>query len=287
MRFILSTGSLYNLDVDTCMTLAAATGFAGIELVVDWRWETHRLSHLERLVGRHNLPILAIHSPFLNFAIPGWPAQPIDRIKQSVGLAEAIGAGTVVVHPPARWLRLQLGLAAPHRSYQFSLPLPLAGPGSLGRWLQHDLPAYQATTAVKIAVENMPCRPLGPLKLEPHHFHRPDQLRQFQYLTLDTTHLATRRSDLFDFYEQVKARVVHLHLSNYNGREHQLPAEGELPLAAFLQRLAADHYPGLISLELNTVSLQAEDELALRQNLRASLLFCQAALGPEGFSDVP
>jgi len=37
---ILSTGSLFNFDVDTVMALAAETGFDGVELMVDWRRET-------------------------------------------------------------------------------------------------------------------------------------------------------------------------------------------------------------------------------------------------------
>lgn len=277
---ILSTGSLYNLDVDTTMALAAEAGFAGLELGVDWRWETHRLAHLERLMARHRLPILAVHSPFRAVPIQSWPADPVERIKQSVALAEALGAQTVVVHPPERWLRLQLLLAGPERTRKLTLPLPLAGLGRLGRWLLAELPEFQTQTPVKIAVENMPCRPFGPFTLEPHHWSRPDQLRRFPYLALDTTHVGTRRVDLLDFYAQLRPQVTHLHLSNYrHGREHQLLAQGDLPLTALLTRLATDGFTGLISLELNAFDLQAEDMRALRQNLRDSLEFCKEGLG--------
>ncbi|MDX1520576.1 MAG: hypothetical protein R3264_03025, partial [Anaerolineae bacterium] len=114
--------------------------------------------------------------------------------------------------------------------------------------------------------------------LEPHHYHQPGRLRQFQHLTLDTTHVGTRRTDLFEFYRQIKARVAHVHLSNYNGQEHQLVHNGELPLAALLEQLRHDHFEGCISLELGPYSLQADDEQALRQNLRDCLVFCQQAL---------
>lgn len=282
MRFpiILSTGSLYNLDVDTIMALAAETGYAGIELVVDWRWETHRLAHLERLMTRHQLPILAVHSPFLPLPIQGWPDEPVARVKRSVQLAEAVGARVVVVHPPERWIRLQVAFRGPARSAKLTLPLPLAGRGELGRWLWSDLPEFQLTTSIKIAVENMPCRPFGPFKLEPHHFFQPAQLNHFEYLTLDTTHVGTRRAGLLDFYRAVQHKVAHIHLSNYNGREHRLLAEGTLPLAEFLQTLAHTGYAGLISLELNAFDLQAGDEVALRRNLRHNLAFCHTALSP-------
>jgi sugar phosphate isomerase/epimerase len=278
-KIILSTGSLYTFDLDTTMALAAETGFDGVELMIDWRRETYHLPHLEQLVERHQLPIVAVHSPFAHMNIQGWPADPVGMVKQSVDLAEALGAQTVVVHPPGRWVRLQAMVAGPYHSRKIYVPLPVAGPGRLGRWLLEELPTFQAGTTVKVAVENMPCRRFGPFRLNHFHLTSPEQLRRFQYLTLDTTHVGTRQLDLLDFYQQLKGKVAHLHLSNFNGKEHQLPANGHLPLAELLAALVRDEYEGLVSLELGPASLQADDEAALRQNLQACLDFCRAALG--------
>lgn len=275
---ILSTGSLFNFDVDTVMSLAAEAGFDGVELMVDWRRETHEPTHLQRLMARHNVPILAVHNPFVKMFSQNWPEDPIASIKQSVALAEAVGAKTVVVHPPGRWVRFQGYITTPYRSRKISLPLALLGQGQLGRWLHQNLAGFQTTTGVKITVENMPCRWLGPFRLEPHHYASPDILNQFQYLTLDTTHVGTRRVDLLAFYGQVESRVAHIHLSNFNGREHQLPDDGSLPLVALLKRLVQNRYQGLITLELNPQSLQSENETRLKQNLWDSLAFCQRAL---------
>jgi len=217
--------------------------------------------------------------------VPDWPNDPIESLKQSVKLAQEIGAQTVVVHPPPRWVRLRLQLIAPQVHKKLSLPLPLAGPGQLGRWLTGELAAFQRQTGVKIAVENMPCRRLGPLTLEPHHFYRPETLRQFQHLTFDTTHVGTRYTDLMAFYRQIEPRVAHIHLSNFNGRQHQLPGNGWLPLAGLLDDLAQKQFAGLISLELNPHSLQAEDEPKLRQNLADSLAFCREALVTDGLGN--
>ncbi len=258
------------------MALAAETGFDGLELMVDYRRETHHIPHLQQLITNHQLPILAVHSPFAGLPF-GWPHDPVGVIKKSVELAEAVGAQTVVVHPPPRWVRLQGWVIAPQKNWKVSAPMPVAGPGRLGRWLQQELPTFQAQTGVKIAVENMPRRWLGPFCLEPHHFNTPAQLRQFPYLTLDTTHVGTWREDLLEVYAQIKPQVAHIHLSNYNGREHQLLDNGSLPLAAFLAQLAQDSFAGLVSLELGPASLQAEDEAKLRQNLRDSLAFCRQA----------
>lgn len=274
---ILSTGSLFNFDLDTVMALAGEAGFSGLELMVDWRRETYHSAHLEKLVAHYDLPILAVHSPFASFPST-WPHDPVGPIKESVRLAESLGAQTVVVHPPARWVRLQGLVLTPQQMWKLSLPLPLAGPGLLGQWLQHDLPNFQAKTRVKIAIENMPCYWFGPWRLEPHHFNNAQQLSQFQYLTLDTTHVGTWREDLLAFYRQVKSKVAHIHLSNYNGLEHQLLRNGWLPLAAFLAELAHEQFNGLVSIELGPVSLQADDETKLRQNLQDSLAFCRQAL---------
>ena len=44
---ILSTGSLFNFDVDTAMGLAAEAGYDGVELMIDWRRETYQQEHLQ------------------------------------------------------------------------------------------------------------------------------------------------------------------------------------------------------------------------------------------------
>jgi len=261
------------------MALAREAGFDGVELMIDWRRETYHLPHLEKLSQEHNLPILAVHSPFAFMRIQGWPVDPIEIIQKSVQLAEDLGVGTVVIHPPTRWVRFQGIVAGPQRSWKISLPLPVVGPGQLGRWLWQELPDFQARTQVKITVENMPCRHVGPFRLDPFHFTRPDQLNHFQYLTFDTTHAGTRQIDLFDFYRQIRQKVAHVHLSNYNGKEHQLLTNGHLPLAALLGNLVKDQFEGLVSVELNPVSLQAEDEAVLKQNLYHTVAFCREALG--------
>jgi sugar phosphate isomerase/epimerase len=279
---ILSSGSLFNFDLDTVFVLAAETGFDGLELMVDYRRETYHLPHLQKLITNYQLPILAVHSPFAGAPSP-WPTDPVAIIEQSVSLAAEVGAQTVVVHPPSRWLRLQALIIGPSRSWKRTVPLPVVGPGRLGHWLQHELPDFQAKTLVKVALENMPFRSLGPWLLNPHHFNTPAQLAQFAHLTLDTTHVGTWRKDLLDTYRQIRAKVAHIHLSNYNGQEHQLPHNGSLPLAQLLAELTKDQFAGLITLEFGPVSLQANDELKLKQNLQASLTFCREILAGKGY----
>lgn len=76
-------------------------------------------------------------------------------------------------------------------------------------------------------------------------------------------------------YEQVTDRVAHVHLSNFrDGKEHLRPDDGDLPLGAFLERLQG-RFQGTVAVELNPVSLEAEDETKVCAHLRATVEFCR------------
>jgi sugar phosphate isomerase/epimerase len=102
-----------------------------------------------------------------------------------------------------------------------------------------------------------------------------DVLAGLPHLTLDTTHLGTWGIDPLAVYEQLRARIVHVHLSNFDGSEHRLPEDGVLPLAELLQRLSRNGYAGAVSLELCPEVLQAEYEAKVLPHLRRALLFCR------------
>jgi sugar phosphate isomerase/epimerase len=59
--------------------------------------------------------------------------------------------------------------------------------------------------------------------------------------------------------------VRHIHLSNFDGREHRRPEDGELRLDLLLGQLAADGYRGAVSLELapDALGAGAADERVL------------------------
>jgi sugar phosphate isomerase/epimerase len=109
MRFLLSTGSLWSYSLERVFGFAAKAGFDGLELLVDMRWETRQTVYLHNLMERHQLPILAVHSPFLP-NIPGWPHDQPERIRCTVDLASDVGAEVVVHHLPSRlgtiWVQL-------------------------------------------------------------------------------------------------------------------------------------------------------------------------------------
>jgi sugar phosphate isomerase/epimerase len=279
----LSTGSLYTYGLDRVFGLAKEAGLDGIEVLVDGRWDTRQADYLKHLMDGHGLPVVSLHSPFHLIRVPGWEQDPVWRLKRTVELAEILGARVVVVHPPLGWLRISLRVtgASNERGFWVGLPLPRFVGRSHARWLCDELESFQRRTEVTIAVENMPRRQIGPLGFDLYQMTRLETLKRFRHLTLDTTHLATHGMDIIQTYERLAGRVVHIHLSNYNGREHRLPRDGYLPLADFLRRLAQDGYKGIVTLELQPEVLAAGDDKQVLANLRAAVDFHRRYFGRE------
>jgi sugar phosphate isomerase/epimerase len=280
----LSTGSLYTYGLDRVFGLAKEAGFDGIEVLVDGRWDTRQADYLKHLMDRHGLPIVSLHSPFHFVQVPGWEQDPIWRLKRTVELAEALGAQVVVAHPPLGWLSISLRVtgASNKRDFWVGLPLSWFVGRPYARWLCDELEGFQRDTEVIVAVENMPRRRIGPLGFNLYQMTRLESLERFRHLTLDTTHLATHGIDILQTYEKLAGRVAHVHLSNYNGREHRLLQDGHLPLADFLRRLNQDGYGGIVALELQPDVLGAGDDNQVLANLWAAVDFCRGHFAREG-----
>lgn len=278
MKFIFSTGSLYTYGLDRCFALSAQAGFDGVEIMVDQRWDTRQAEYLKRLVERYRQPVLAVHSPFTSY-VPGWPKQEPDRIQASVRLAEELGAKVVVHHLPFRrgWRWLRLG------ARRFPIPLPGQGEhGSYRRWLLEAYPDFQATTNVTLCIENMPARRSLGRTWTAHQWNTVEEITRFPALTMDTTHLGTWGLEPVEVYSRLHGQVRHVHLSNFNGREHRRPEDGHLHLDQLLAAMATGGYQGLICLELDPASLDAgrsDEDMAV--TLSTSLALCRAWVNPK------
>jgi sugar phosphate isomerase/epimerase len=274
-RVIFSTGSLYLVDTAYCFQLAAEAGFDGIEVMCDERYSTRDPDYLGRLSQHYNLPILVCHTPF-SVNVPGWGrgSDEVGRIYKTLDLAARLGAESIVVHVPRTisWVNVQF----PGRLVR----LPWRSPyGAVKEWIEHDLPRAQSLTPVKIGLENMPAARILGQRFDPTWWNEIETWgRIHTWLTLDTTHWATKGVDPLDAYHTAGGRVCHVHLSNFDGQEHRLPHKGDLDLGAFLRMLAADSFSGTISLELHPEPLAYHDGEALRRNLQDSLDFCREHL---------
>jgi sugar phosphate isomerase/epimerase len=273
-RVYLSSGSLSNYGLDRVFELARSAGFDGVELIVDGRTDSVHPDYLKKLMIRHSLPISAVHSPFSFIDPPGWEKDEISRVKRSIALAEELGAGLLVLHSP---------FFTDH-AYR--------------RWLENDLRETQAATSVVVAVENMPhSRKLGGVlgvwlgwpslqeagagrwwRLLPSFLRPPcfplsalAALERFPHIVLDTTHLGTGGLDPIKVFNRLGERVAHVHLSNFDGREHIELRKGRLDLEGFLRHLSERGYHGSCCLEIIPEYFSSHDERFTFELLKANL----------------
>jgi sugar phosphate isomerase/epimerase len=268
----LSTGSLYNYSVERVFALARQVGFDGIEVLVDHRWETRQADYLRALAKAYGLPVLSLHTPFV-FDIQGWEVDRVLRIQRTVALARLLGARTVVAHLPFRyhWLSVTSTLL----NSRLRLPIFWPQGQAYAQWLLQCLNDSPGEDEVQVVVENMPARRVLGLRLNPWRFNNLQDLLRFKALVLDTTHLGTWNMDILAAYQHLKSRIVHLHLSDYDGREHRLPRQGHLPLAELLRRMAMDGYCGLIVVETCPQALGAGEDARVQRGLSEALSFCR------------
>lgn len=267
----LSTGSLYTYGIGRVAPLAAAAGFDGLEIMIDDRWDTRDAAYLREVSRAAGIPIVSVHAP----SRPGldeWAGNEVERLTQTVDLAHAVGAGTVVVHPPLRyrWVTLRYPPFV-----NFSLLVPARRMTPYHRWLRMELATYRAKAGVTIAVENMPRHRFVFRTVNLFDLNEIRDLRHFPALTLDTTHVGTWGVDLLDTYQVLADRVAHVHLSNYNGRQHRLPHDGSLALGPFLHALRQRGFSGAIVVELDPDAAGAGDDGRVRDRLAQALAFCR------------
>ncbi|MCY3900116.1 MAG: sugar phosphate isomerase/epimerase [Caldilineaceae bacterium] len=280
MRFILSTGSLYNYSIDRVFALAAEAGFDGIEMLIDHRWDTRQADYLQHLMESHSLPIPAFHSPFSRNC-SGWGETEYGAIARTAELAYELGAQVVVHHLPMRFGYAFLQAAGRN----LLLPNPFDSGRQYATWLSEGYAALQTSTDVLLCIENLPAvrflgRRVNPARWNAHSRATLDDITRFPHLTLDTTHLGTWGLDPLEAYDRWGQRVKHVHLSNFDGSEHRRPEDGSLRLGALLSRMAADGYSYSISLELQPDALEAgAPDSRIVDLLRGSLYFCRKAVG--------
>ena len=280
MRFILSTGSLYNYSIDRVFAFAAEAGFDGIEMLIDHRWDTRQSDYLRHLMESHSLPIPALHSPFSRNC-SGWGETESGAVARTAELAAELSAQVVVHHLPMRFGYAFLQAAGRN----LLLPNPFDSGRQYATWLTEGYATLQSSTDVLLCIENLPAirflgRRVNPARWNAHSRATLDEITRFPHITLDTTHLGTWGLDPLEVYDRWGKRVKHVHLSNFDGSEHRRPEDGSLRLGALLSRMAADGYSYSISLELQPDALEAgAPDSRIVDLLRGSLYFCRKAVG--------
>ncbi|HLP22564.1 MAG TPA: sugar phosphate isomerase/epimerase [Microbacteriaceae bacterium] len=253
----MSTTCVYPLDPEAAFAEAAEVGFDGLEIMVSNEETTQDPVRLRELSGEYGLPILSIHAPVLLLTHFVWGRDPRVKLERTAELAAAVGASTVVVHPPFRW---QANYAKDFLSI---------------------VRATEASFGVAIAVENMfPWRAAG--KNIKAYSPGPDPREMdCDHVTLDFSHAALSGVDSRDFIRDVGSRLSHVHLCDGTGPigegqifdEHLLPGRGNQPVAEVLRSLADAHWTGSVVAEINT--RKAKNERERTALLRETLAFAR------------
>jgi sugar phosphate isomerase/epimerase len=253
---VLSTASVFPERTADAFELAARLGYDGIEVMVTADPVSQDAGILRRLSEYHDVPVMAVHAPCLLITQRVWGREPWAKLGKSAEVAEQLGAGVVVVHPPFRWQR------------------------DYAREFEAGLAKLQSRTRVKFAVENIyPLRARGTeiAGFAPHW--NPVEL-DVEHATLDLSHTAVSDSDALEMADQLGGRLAHVHLTDGTKPglpdEHLVPGRGNQPSAELLRKLPGMNFSGIVVVEISTRrALTAQERYA---DLEESLSFAREHL---------
>lgn len=215
-KLAVSTGPLWRLDLGRAFEVVKAAGADAVEVLVTQSPETQSANELERLAERHDLPIVAVHAPQMLLTRSVFSTNPLEKVRRTADLCNALDVQTIVLHPPYVW------------QPRYAL------------WILHELEDVLEAGGPAITMENMYPVHVGNRRLRFHRFGGLAGLERFRYLTLDTSHLAVAEEDIVAAYRKLAPKVVHVHLSDNRGKgrdSHAPPGRGVLPLEDFVRAL--------------------------------------------------
>jgi sugar phosphate isomerase/epimerase len=253
----LSTASVFPDRTPDAFEIAARLGYDGVEVMVSADAVSQDVEVLRRLADYHGIPVLAVHAPCLLISQRVWGLEPWGKLVKAKDMAEKVGARVVVLHPPFRWQR------------------------DYARDFGPCLERMSQDTDVVFAVENMYPLRGGGAEVAAYAPHWNPVLMDTPHVTLDLSHTAASGSDALAMAADLGGRLAHVHMADGTGvtnrDEHLVPGRGAQPCAPLLEKLAADGYPGVVVLEVNT--RRAVSREARLADLAESLEFTRTYLG--------
>lgn len=255
-----STGPFWAYELERAMDALAEAGFTEIEVMVTRDPKTHDAEIPLRLAQERGLRIASIHGPFLVITKNIWGVDPLEKIRRGVEMCKAVGATTLIVHPPYLW----------EREY--------------ARWVTNESEAYSAEHGVVVGVETMYPKWVAGRRLRGHRWLEPAELAEAApHVVLDTSHLTVARHDILAALDVLAPKLEHIHLSNNagDGRDGHLELErGILPLDRLLAELHRIGFDKAISLELSVIRY-LERPADLVRMLRRSREYVESKLSGE------
>jgi len=251
----LSTASTYPESTATAFEIAGRLGYDGVELMVWTDPVSQDLEAVRRLADYHGVPVLALHAPCLLITQRVWGTDPWAKLVRAQQTAEALGAGTVVVHPPFRWQR------------------------DYAKDFVTGVERMANETAVRFAVENMfPLRARG-REVVPYAPDWSPVDQDYRHVTLDLSHTATAQTDALAMADALGDRLAHVHIADGLGSsrdEHLVPGRGSQPCAELLGGLSIRGFDGVVVVEVST--RRAPDRADREGDLAEALAFTRLHL---------
>ena len=243
MSIGLSTASVYPESTAHAFAYAAKVGYDAVEVMVGIDALSQQVAAVKNLSEHHAMPISAIHAPCLLFTQRVWGNDPWVKLERSAEMAHAVGADTVVVHPPFRW----------QRDYAAGFVEGIA--------------SLEASTDMVFAVENMyPWRASTRGRRARVEMYVPGwdpSLQSYAHTTLDLSHAAIAKTDAIDLATRMGRTLRHIHLTDGTSSpkdEHLVPGRGGMRAKEFLRYLSAIGFDGHIVLEINTRKAATREE---------------------------
>jgi len=259
-RVALSTASVYPENCATAFDLAERLGYDGVEVMVWTDPVSQEAGALKALSELHAIPVVSVHAPTLLLTQRVWGPEAWPKVDKAIELAAAVGADTVVLHPPFRWQK------------------------EYARAFADGIALREDDFAIRLAVENMfPWRARN-RSVEAYLPHWDPVDQPYDHVTLDLSHTATAGSDALAMAAALGPRLVHIHLADGLGSpmdEHLVPGRGNQPCAALLETLAVQQFSGSLVVEVTTRRLSEEQrEADLAEALAFARLHLAAAAVP-------
>lgn len=263
IRIGMSTSAVYPLSTENAFRLSRLAGFDGVEVMVTNDEVTQDAAALLELSARYEQKILSIHAPVLLLTHFVWGRDPRVKLERSAELARAVGATTVVVHPPFRWQ------------------------AQYARDFLRIVRETATTYDVEIAVENMFPWKVARHNLKAYSPGTDPTTMDCDAMTLDFSHASLSGRDSLELAMAMGSKLRHVHLCDGSGSmdegrifdEHLLPGHGSEPVSEVLEYLVRQGWDGSVVAEVNTRKAQDEDERL--ELLRETLEFAQTYLGTE------
>ncbi|CAN5456976.1 hypothetical protein BH23ACT7_BH23ACT7_24320 [soil metagenome] len=225
-RLLAATGPLLLSPLGWVLDAIADAGFTGAEVLMAHNPETRDPDKVLGYAREAGLVVPVVHGPYMVLLRNVLGSNYIEKSRRSLEISAQVGARIMVAHAPFRWERRARG------------------------WLAAEADDEAAEHGPAFAMENL--FPVGGRSFS--CVVTPAELTPFTSVVFDTSHFAVAGVDLFEAWDALSDRVVHLHVSDNfgNGKDSHAPiGSGILPLDRFLAHVGACGWSGTITLELD------------------------------------